>query len=57
MFSGKFVAKGTTMGDLNFNDKGLHLTPCLALQWMDGKRMPVNPKVAELKWMPPWDKR
>jgi branched-chain amino acid transport system substrate-binding protein len=57
MFSGKFIAKGTTMGDLNFNDKGLHLTPCLALQWMDGKRMPVNPKVAELKWMPPWDKR
>jgi branched-chain amino acid transport system substrate-binding protein len=44
MFSGKFVAKGTTMGDLNFNDKGLHLTPCLALQWMDGKRLPVNPR-------------
>jgi branched-chain amino acid transport system substrate-binding protein len=57
MFSGKFIAKGTTMGDLNFNDKGLHLTPCLALQWMDGKRLPVNPKVYDMKWAPDWDKR
>jgi branched-chain amino acid transport system substrate-binding protein len=57
MFSGKFVAKGTTMGDLKFNDKGLCLTPMLALQWMGGKRLPVYPKVDELKWVPPWDKR
>jgi branched-chain amino acid transport system substrate-binding protein len=57
MFSGQFTAKGTTMGDLKFNDKGLCLTPILALQWMDGKRLPVYPKVYELKWAPPWDKR
>jgi branched-chain amino acid transport system substrate-binding protein len=57
MFSGNFIAKGTTMGDLKFNNKGLYLTPCLALQWMDGKRLPVNPKVYKLKWMLPWDKR
>jgi branched-chain amino acid transport system substrate-binding protein len=57
MFSGNFVAKGTTMGDLKFNEKGLCLTPILALQWMDAKRLPVYPKVYELKWAPPWDQR
>jgi len=57
MFSGNFVAKGTTMGDLKFNEKGLCLTPILALQWMDGKRLPVYPKVYDLKWAPPWDQR
>ncbi|GAI43344.1 unnamed protein product, partial [marine sediment metagenome] len=36
VFSGEFTATGTTMGDLDFNDKGLHLTPMLALQWMGG---------------------
>jgi len=56
-FSGKFIAKGTPMGDLKFNKKGLCLTPCLALQWWEGKRLPVLPKVYELKWMPPWDQR
>jgi len=56
-YSGEFIAKGTTMGDLKFNEKGLHLTPCLALQWWEGKRLPVLPKVYELKWMPPWDQR
>jgi hypothetical protein len=35
----------------------LCLTPMLALQWMGGKRLPVYPKVDELKWVPPWDKR
>jgi branched-chain amino acid transport system substrate-binding protein len=57
MFSGQFTATGTTMGDLKFNDKGLHLTPILALQWMDGKRLPVYPKVYDLKWLPEWDQR
>jgi branched-chain amino acid transport system substrate-binding protein len=57
MFSGRFTAKKTTMGDLKFNNKGLSLTPILALQWMDGKRLPVYPKVYKLKWMPPWDQR
>ena len=57
MFSGNFVAKGTTMGDLKFDNKGLCLTPMLALQWMGGKRLPVYPKVNDLKWAPDWDKR
>ena len=57
MFSGQFVATGTTMGDLDFNNKGLHLTPILALQWMDGKRLPVYPKIFDLKWAPDWNKR
>jgi branched-chain amino acid transport system substrate-binding protein len=57
VFSGTFVAKGTPMGDLKFNEKGLCLTPILALQWWGGKRLPVYPKVYELKWMPPWDQR
>jgi len=45
------------MGDLKFNEKGLCLTQILALQWWEGKRLPVLPKVYELKWMPPWEKR
>jgi len=57
IFSGEFVATGTTMGDLDFNAKGLHLTPCLALQWMDGQRVPVWPAVNQLEWAPPWDER
>jgi len=57
VFSGEFVATETTMGDLDFNEKGLHLTPCLALQWMDGQRLPVVPKVYDLEWAPPWDER
>lgn len=57
MFSGTFVATGTTMGDLAFSEKGLSLTPCYALQWMDGQRLPVYPVVNELEWMPPWDER
>jgi branched-chain amino acid transport system substrate-binding protein len=57
MFSGNFIAKGTTMGDLKFSNKGLHLTPCLALQWMDGKRVPIWPAVNKLQWAPPWNKR
>ena len=57
IFSGTFVATGTTMGDLDFNAKGLHLTPCLALQWMNGQRKPIIPPVDKLEWAPPWDAR
>lgn len=57
VFSGQFTAVGTTMGDLDFSDKGLCLTPILALQWMDGQRLPVLPKVYDLEWMPPWEER
>jgi len=57
IFSGTFVATGTTMGDLDFNEKGLHLTPAFALQWIDGQRVPVWPAVNDLQWAPPWDER
>jgi branched-chain amino acid transport system substrate-binding protein len=57
VFSGKFIAKRTPMSDLKFNKKGLCLTPCLALQWWEGKRLPVLPQVYKLKWIPPWDQR
>jgi len=41
VFGGEF--KGTVMGDLKFDEKGLCFTPPLALQWWDGERMPVYP--------------
>jgi branched-chain amino acid transport system substrate-binding protein len=47
--------KGTVMGDLKFNDKGAAPSPCFALQWWNGERMPVYPpvpKVWTLKMMP-----
>jgi branched-chain amino acid transport system substrate-binding protein len=59
-YSGTFVAKDTTEGDLAFNTDGLAEFPAVALQWMGGKRMPVwpiTPEVWTLKLMPPWDKR
>jgi branched-chain amino acid transport system substrate-binding protein len=59
-YSGTFVAKDTTEGDLAFNNHGLATFKAVALQWMDGKRMPVypySPKVWTIKLMPPWDKR
>jgi branched-chain amino acid transport system substrate-binding protein len=59
-YSGTFVAKNTTNGDLKFNNIGLAIIPPVALQWMHGKRMPIYPPAPDiwkLKWMPPWDKR
>jgi branched-chain amino acid transport system substrate-binding protein len=59
-YSGTFVAKNTTEGDLRFNNHGLAQFKAVALQWMDGKRMPVypySPKIWTIKLMPPWDKR
>ncbi len=59
-YSGKFVAKDTTEGDLAFNNHGLATFKAVALQWVDGKRMPVypiSPKIWTIKLMPPWDKR
>ena len=47
--------KGTVMGDLKFNEKGLCFTPPLALQWWNGERMPVYPPLKngwKLKLMP-----
>jgi branched-chain amino acid transport system substrate-binding protein len=59
-YSGKFVAKNTTEGDLAFSKDGIAEFPAVALQWMGGKRMPVYPpssKVWTIKLIPPWDKR
>jgi branched-chain amino acid transport system substrate-binding protein len=59
-YSGTFVAKDTTEGDLAFNKIGIAEFPAVALQWMGGKRMPVyppSPKVWTIKLIPPWDKR
>lgn len=54
MFSGNAEFKGTTMGDVKFNEKGLSFVPSLALQWWNGQRMPVYPatKTWQLKMMP-----
>jgi branched-chain amino acid transport system substrate-binding protein len=59
-YSGTFVAKDTTEGDLAFNTSGVAQFPAVALQWMGGKRMPVwpvTPNVWTIKLMPPWDQR
>ena len=59
-YSGTFVAKDTTEGDLAFNENGLAKFKAVALQWMDGKRMPVypySPDIWTLKLMPPWNER
>ncbi len=50
VFGGEF--KGTMMGDVKYNEKGLCFKPLIAMQWWNGKRMPIypaNPKVWELK--------
>lgn len=36
--------KGTMMGDVKYNEKGLAFTPFLALQWWNSERMPVYPQ-------------
>ncbi len=59
-YSGTFVAKNTTNGDLAFDETGLCVIPAVALQWMGGERMPVYPPAPDiwtLKWIPPWDER
>ncbi len=51
--------KGTVMGDVTFSSDRVCVTPLLAMQWIDGKRMLVLPEVPtyQLQWMPPWDRR
>ena len=47
--------KGTTQGDLKFNEKGVARFESLALQWWNGDRMPVwppRPEVWTLKLIP-----
>ncbi len=41
--------KGTMMGDVTYNKKGLAFKPLIALQWWDGERMPVYPPVPTWK--------
>jgi branched-chain amino acid transport system substrate-binding protein len=58
VFGGTF--KGTVMGDLKFNPKGLALFESTASQWWDGKQMLVYPFIKgawKLKMMPPWGQR
>jgi branched-chain amino acid transport system substrate-binding protein len=53
--------KGTTMGDVKYNEKGTAYKPFLALQWVDGERKIVYPAEAsggyQLQWMPDWQNR
>ena len=53
VFGGEF--KGTMMGDVKYNEKGLAFTPLIPMQWWNGERMPVyppNPAVWTLKLKP-----
>lgn len=59
-YSGNFVAKNTTEGDLHFDKHGLAEFKAVCLQWWNGKRMPVypySPKIWTIKMAPCWDKR
>jgi ABC-type branched-subunit amino acid transport system substrate-binding protein len=58
-YSGSFVAKDTTMGDLSFNEQAWAAWHDVELQWYQGERMLVVPDVTDwtLKWAPPWDER
>jgi len=47
VFGGEF--KGTMMGDVKYNEKGLAFTPLIAMQWWNGERMPLYPAVPD-KW-------
>ena len=50
VFGGEF--KGTMMGDVKYNEKGLAFKPLIAMQWWNGERMPIypaNPKVWKVK--------
>ncbi len=53
VYNGDF--KGTALGEIKFNAKGVARTECLALQWWNGERMPVWPAVPsvwKLKMIP-----
>jgi branched-chain amino acid transport system substrate-binding protein len=44
--------KGTIMGDIKYNEKGLAYSPLLALQWMNGERVQLFPAVPGVKYKP-----
>jgi branched-chain amino acid transport system substrate-binding protein len=50
VFGGEF--KGTMMGDVKYNEKGLGFMEFLALQWWDGDRKPVYPPNPGWKYKP-----
>jgi branched-chain amino acid transport system substrate-binding protein len=50
VFGGEF--KGTIMGDVKYNEKGLASMEFLALQWWDGDRKPVYPPNPGWKYKP-----
>jgi branched-chain amino acid transport system substrate-binding protein len=53
VFGGEF--KGTTMGDVKYDERGIANFEFLALQWWDGERMPVyphSPDIWKLKLKP-----
>jgi branched-chain amino acid transport system substrate-binding protein len=57
VYGGSFP--GTVNGDVKYDADGTSFTPLLALQWWEGKRMPVYPAIPnwQLKWLPPWSER
>jgi branched-chain amino acid transport system substrate-binding protein len=44
--------KGTILGDVKYNEKGLAYSPLLALQWLDGERIQLFPAVKGVKYKP-----
>jgi len=46
VFGGTF--EGTTMGTVKYTENGIAEMPFLALQWWDGKRMPVYPPAPDI---------
>jgi len=46
IFGGEF--KGTMMGDVKYNEKGLCFKPLIAMQWWNGDRMPIYPALPDV---------
>lgn len=44
--------KGTVLGDVKYNEKGLAFSPLLAMQWMGGERKPLFPENPAWKYQP-----
>jgi ABC-type branched-subunit amino acid transport system substrate-binding protein len=59
-YSGTFTVKGTTNGDLAFNNQGYAEIPPVGLQWYKGQREPAYPPLPDIwtvKLIPPWNQR
>jgi branched-chain amino acid transport system substrate-binding protein len=58
VFGGSFP--GTTMGDIQYDDKGIAHIPFLGFQWMGGERVVVHPTqfaTGKTQVFKPWDQR